>query len=1053
KVAEGISNYVLFFTIDYSIFWVAIIVDDGIVDEIFIPSNPSPLIERFIDGLTHKRIELDQGWIDAAYSHSKHILTASRLVDAIYNKDQNKLKKLLKRGLGLALSSPIIIPRENSVLKQACLEVDLSLKENEINEWISSNLGRIISLYESQRKKELKIIVVIGETGISYLSSHGTVYGSILYPEDEKSIISLFTTIITCFDIRVAFNADVFKYQFGTYSPFFIKSRYIMEQYLAENQIEIKIVKEEWKRFFGKVYQSEDLDDELFIKHSYLSLIIKNVLFCKYLPKKIVKNAQSLIELSEYFDQRGVKIFFNDFYAWANNISEIREDIFNSLRDAQYETEDIFHIIYQDMVSPSTRHALGEFYTPPEMARLMVEESYKPGMIVLDPSCGSGTFIVEIVSQLKQSQLSRDKVIKAISRIYGFDVNPIAILVSKANLLLHLEDLEIPQIPVNIFLTDSLFPIKKKKFKDVLWGSCETFIMGNEIIIKRGKNEVIKGTVGELNINTRFFQKENISEFSKYLRFIDEKITTLETSDEIIQKFNTNFCTPWLDESISSTPHTYRENIHEIIRILVNLHKKKEDNIWLYLLYNSLGPYILMKNVDLIIGNPPWVVYYNINSKTYQEQCRKLSEFLRIKPKAHQIANLELATLFFYGCANNYLKEGGTIFLILTSGVISGDHCEKFRYLSPFSNIQLWCFDQIIFPVPHYCIKASYTKDKNEDLEKKLPIPLMKYHIEIDENGKILFTKIKEENLIPFFYDKKKKYAKRYISDDVAIKSLNYSEKSYYYPFIYRGATIFPKSLVFIRVTKEQGDLSTIETDPNETKLAKGIWKQIKIENETVESKYLFNCITSKQLYPFIVNGNARVFLPVDNELNFDDDLAQNALRFYNKINKIFNTNKKKGSQFNSIFERINYHNVLSNNSQRGNFKVIYNALGKNVKAAVLIGRFVVDQSCMLASFRSKMECYYVCAFLNSPLLKDAASIIASDRNLIKRPISFNFPKFDENNEMHIRLANLAISCENIIKAKVVEHKFSEKKIINLIEEKLTEINEVLKKILRLKFG
>ena len=91
------------------------------------------------------------------------------------------------------------------------------------------------------------------------------------------------------------------------------------------------------------------------------------------------------------------------------------------------------------MVSPSTRHALGEFYTPPELARLMVDDVFTFGKIVLDPACGSGTFLVETITRIKESGKSMQEQLKAISNIYGFDVNPIAVLVSKANILLHLE--------------------------------------------------------------------------------------------------------------------------------------------------------------------------------------------------------------------------------------------------------------------------------------------------------------------------------------------------------------------------------------------------------------------------------------------------------------------------------------------------------------------------------------------------------------------------------------------------------------------------------------
>ena len=56
----------------------------------------------------------------------------------------------------------------------------------------------------------------------------------------------------------------------------------------------------------------------------------------------------------------------------------------------------MFSGIYEEMVGPNTRRARGEFYTPPSLARLMVHETYQFGQVVLDPACGSGTFLVEL---------------------------------------------------------------------------------------------------------------------------------------------------------------------------------------------------------------------------------------------------------------------------------------------------------------------------------------------------------------------------------------------------------------------------------------------------------------------------------------------------------------------------------------------------------------------------------------------------------------------------------------------------------------------------------
>jgi len=57
---------------------------------------------------------------------------------------------------------------------------------------------------------------------------------------------------------------------------------------------------------------------------------------------------------------------------------------------------DIVGYVYEDLIPAEERHALGEFYTPKPIAELIVRWCVRtPDDVVLDPGCGSGTFLVE----------------------------------------------------------------------------------------------------------------------------------------------------------------------------------------------------------------------------------------------------------------------------------------------------------------------------------------------------------------------------------------------------------------------------------------------------------------------------------------------------------------------------------------------------------------------------------------------------------------------------------------------------------------------------------
>jgi hypothetical protein len=60
---------------------------------------------------------------------------------------------------------------------------------------------------------------------------------------------------------------------------------------------------------------------------------------------------------------------------------------------------DVMKVLYESVIAPDTRHRLGEYYTPDWLAAAMVEKAVDDPLQqrVLDPACGSGTFLFQAV--------------------------------------------------------------------------------------------------------------------------------------------------------------------------------------------------------------------------------------------------------------------------------------------------------------------------------------------------------------------------------------------------------------------------------------------------------------------------------------------------------------------------------------------------------------------------------------------------------------------------------------------------------------------------------
>lgn len=94
--------------------------------------------------------------------------------------------------------------------------------------------------------------------------------------------------------------------------------------------------------------------------------------------------------------------------------------------------DDVLGAIFERLIPESERKLLGQFYTKPEVADLLVALTVTPGGVVLDPGCGSGTFLMRSYSYLQEvTQVSHEDLL---SVLWGFDISPFAAELAAINL-------------------------------------------------------------------------------------------------------------------------------------------------------------------------------------------------------------------------------------------------------------------------------------------------------------------------------------------------------------------------------------------------------------------------------------------------------------------------------------------------------------------------------------------------------------------------------------------------------------------------------------------
>jgi SAM-dependent methyltransferase len=284
-------------------------------------------------------------------------------------------------------------------------------------------------------------------------------------------------------NLRERLSAAGLRLEFGVKGQTFPKIVNILQSLWkrVKHDQSARLKFESWKDRLKIVYGYEPGED-LFIIHTYLATLVKLVLYFKLVPGASTEK-KKLVEVIDgtFFSSYGLLNFVeDDFSTWTVN-SEVIEnscELFFELakRLSRYDfsciDEDFFKEIYEEMIERGERHKAGEYYTPEWLSQLIVREVLhlwgedKKGFPrILDPACGSGTFLCNAIrlfkTRLEQYGLSSNRALnKILNHIAGMDINPLACMLTKANYIIALGELVKKGCLVNIpvYTDDALEP-------------------------------------------------------------------------------------------------------------------------------------------------------------------------------------------------------------------------------------------------------------------------------------------------------------------------------------------------------------------------------------------------------------------------------------------------------------------------------------------------------------------------------------------------------------------------------------------------------------------
>lgn len=257
---------------------------------------------------------------------------------------------------------------------------------------------------------------------------------------------------------RKPIDAELLLIDFGPKSDISRKAILVLYEALMESKSpRTKMLFNDWKRVFSQVcaYSKEkltglinyyglteeknvDVEKLLYAIHTYYTLLMKLLtseivtLFADSFLGSYLKRLEEayyrsrlemlgeLVELEHggIFLTIGIRNFLEaDYFAWYLDEwdKEIANQIFEMVKKLlDYEpatvelnperVKDLFKRLYQNLVPRTIRHKIGEYFTPDWLAELLLDEveyDGNPEKRILDPACGSGTFLVLAIRRIR----------------------------------------------------------------------------------------------------------------------------------------------------------------------------------------------------------------------------------------------------------------------------------------------------------------------------------------------------------------------------------------------------------------------------------------------------------------------------------------------------------------------------------------------------------------------------------------------------------------------------------------------------------------------------
>ncbi len=811
------------------------------------------------------------------------------------------------------------------------------------------------------------------------------------------------------------------------------------------------VLYEAWEKYLRIVYGSSVADEVLFIRHTYLATLAKLMVWSRLASREGQADEREIVCILEgsYFkDQMGIENFLEeDFFSWVarkearDTTLEITRPIIRLLGNYNLReiSEDVLKALYEGLVDPATRHELGEYYTPDWLAHRIVRKMMEPNpkASILDPSCGSGTFLYMAIHEKRQLLGDSAQTLRHIcGAVVGLDIHPLACIEAKANYVLALGDLMSKRrrkIGIPVYLANSIRPPELELERE-FWQKVECYkteIDGHGVHIPQVLIEDPEQYDQAIEAAREFAvhakgQKVDWRGFDRFLR--THYAGLVEDAD---------------------TAHV----LFSAAETLKEMSEAGRDTIWAFVLKNIYKPLFLNERFDIVVGNPPWLSYRYLERSDYQrflkEQITK--RYALVSGRAELITHLELGTLFLVRTVELYLKPRGRIGFVLPKSIFSADQHDTLRRgqvvhgrvikTLEVSPSELWDLEHVE-PLFRTSSAVYFGEKRKSEGSVKIVGEIVRgvllegRNTSLQSAEEVLTSEKTHFNLAIM--------GKRsYWTSGRKVEITG----SRYRALFREGASIVPRCFWFVdKKDSEFGfdeDLPPLISSQRARKLAKEAYKDCVIEG-VVEKRFIYRTLLSADLLPFGYIRLREVVLPAairGGELriiNSEEARREGFIHLGTWIERAQNEwTKRRGERAEnmSCLDRLNYQRLLVAQKPEARYRIMYASSGTNVCACVVCRKdvvnvgmkgtyltgFIADYKTYYLELIRPKEAQYLASILNAPIVNTAIKGAQSRglwgaRDICKKILDLPIPIFNEKSDEHLQLAEIGMVCADRVK-------------------------------------